>query len=542
MAEPGEGPPTSQPEVPINSGNNSPMRTERPLETGQGDPTRSEQAQVDRALAKARESLAKHEEELAAYKANPERPRIPPMMGGSPALDPDRVKERIFGSRNAFSLRWTRQYEIDDLVDPPPASGIKVAFDPAVALSKLLATGFSGSLAGQQASALIEDSKNEEFKVAAWTGLIPAFILDHQMRTKRLDGVEAALSGNMGLRPDGLAQWLSVDIETRRALTLLLHLQGVEVLDEPGFNDIEKIDRVAPRGYVRGLAHRFSDVGIGQQRFSVPGSRDPEVHSYDITKAEIDKYLQVVAEVAETDPGIVRIAYTFFRVLGFPHENRKFSELWSLHTYDPGRKEKAMRDYWARRGTPGRVTRKMIDEIAGRGDFAPDETGTLIDEWKDPRDSSRSLREVLGEEGVLGLSDALNDLGTAEFQREWKDETRKLDVMDRISDIRNGTGGSSATPAIERLSKLLQQEEYHILGAKRKISDATKRRILDTRKISAAKGASEMSFMDNIRMQWRLLLSSHGIRPPQPSIKGDRRTHEGWESQDFDDAGYTDQD
>lgn len=518
----------------------NPMRTERPLETGQNLITPIEQGEVNRAIQEARERLARLDQD---YQKNPEKYPRPPIAGGSPALDPDALRERIFGSRTAFSLRWTKQYGINDMVEPPPASGIKEPFDPAVALSKLLATGFSGSTAGQQASALIEDSTNEDFKVAGWTGLIPAFILDFQMRTGRLETVQAALEGgSYSLKPEGIAQWLALDKETRRALTLLLHLQGVDVVNEPGFNDKEKLDSLLnENGVLPETDHKFSDVGIGQQRFEVrlaDGKPGTVTLSYDISKNEIEKYLHTVADVVETDYGIVRIAYTFFRVLGFPHQNRKFNELWALHTYDPIRKEKAIREYWARKGREGRVTKEMIKEIAGRGDFAPSETGTLIDEWKDPETLSRTLRKVLEDEGVLGLSRAINDLGAAEFYREWRDEARKLDLMDKVSDIRQGTGGASTVPAVERLSKLLTQEEYHILGAKRKFDEETKKRILSTEKISSRLGASEISFWDGLKMQFRLFQSAHTLSRPRAPIQGDRRLHEGWdEGEDYNDSG-----
>ena len=91
MAESGsENLPTPKPAIPRSDGSNLPMRTERPLETGQNPITHSEQSTVDRALAEARDRVVNLERD---YKEHPEKYPVP--IGGGAVQFPD--QERLGG-------------------------------------------------------------------------------------------------------------------------------------------------------------------------------------------------------------------------------------------------------------------------------------------------------------------------------------------------------------------------------------------------------------------------------------------------------------
>ena len=372
----------------------------------------------------------------------------------------DIAELEIFGEQEAFSERWTRQHGLPDIIPADPARGIYRAFSPAEVFSDIAETGLSDQPAWYKASVAIEASTDKNFRRAARNGLLRLLVLDHTMRASRIDSIANMLKTEFGVTPQGIAQWLLVDQETRRCLALMFRLQGYQVADEEGVHD--KIVGLDTEGKLPGVGLKFSEY-------------------LQLRPDQIRTYLKAVREAVGTDPGVVRLAYTIFRCLGFPHENDKFAqELIGKYVYD-GKK----------------------------GDLDPSEVSPFIERFDDG--TGRKLVKALEAEGIIGLARGLNRLPAEKIAREWADMQLFLDMMDKISDIRKGVGAAAKLPPEQRLNAIRGLEEFGVLLAKRRLSQGTVDRLLRVSLISTGKGATEPSFWDK---------TLYGLKVPLGGLRG----------------------
>lgn len=354
------------------------------------------------------------------------------------------IEREVFGSKEAFSQRWAKDHGMPDIIPADPQRGIYRAFSPAEVFSEIAETGLSDQPAWYRASLAIEASSDKKFRIAARNGLLRLIALDHAMSASRIDSVVKILQTEMGISPQGVAQWLLVDQETRRCLALIFKLQGYKVAEEEGVHD--EIKGLSKDGKLPDVHVKFSDF-------------------QNIRSDEIRKYLDAVQETVGTDPGIVRLAFAIFRYLGFPHDNEKF-------------KGELIRKYWY----DGR-----------KGDLSEKEVGPFVDRLRNPQ-TGKLLKEVLVTLGVLGLTQALNQLPAEKITREWLDLQTMLDMMDSISDIRRGTGAAANIDSARRLEALRSVKEFGVLMAKRKLTQGTVDRILDLGKISRGLSSTDLGF------------------------------------------------
>jgi len=355
----------------------------------------------------------------------------------------------IFGEQEAFSERWTRQHGLPDEIPADPARGIIRPFSPAEVFSDIAETGLSDQPAWYKASLAIEASADRNFRRAARNGLLRLLVLDHTMRAGRIDSVASMLKTEFGVTPQGIAQWLLVDQETRRCLALIFRLQGYQVADEEGVHD--EIAGLDAEGKLPTVGLKFSEY-------------------LKLRPDQIKTYLRAVQEAVGTDPGVVRLAYTIFRCLGFPHENGKFAEeLIGKYMYD-GKK----------------------------GDLDPGEVAPFIDKFDDG--TGRNLAGALTADGVIGLARGLNRLPAEKIAREWADMQLLLDMMDKISDIRSALGESAGLPLKDRQKAII--EAMGLPMAKRRLCENTIRRLQDPNKIEVVREAG-MSQVDQEIMALR---------------------------------------
>lgn len=341
------------------------------------------------------------------------------------------AEREIFGSEEAFSERWAQLHGLPDEIPADPARGIIRPFSPAEVFSDIAETGLSDQPAWYRASLAIEASTDRKFRRAARTGFLRLLVLDHSMRAGRIDTVANMLKTEFGVTPQGVSQWLMVDQETRRCLTLIFRLQGYQMADESGVHD--EIEGLDAEGKLPLVDCKFSEF-------------------LKIRPDQVRIYLKAVQEAVGTDPGIVRLAYTIFRYLGFPHENGKFAgTLIGNYEYD-GKK----------------------------GDLDPGEVAPFIEKFKDPSSESR-LVDILGADGVVGLARVLNRLPAEIIAREWADMQLLLDMMDAISDIRSAYGESAGLPVKDRHATIIKT--IGLPMAKRKLSKETIKRLTDSGKI-----------------------------------------------------------
>jgi len=372
----------------------------------------------------------------------------------------DIAELEIFGEQEAFSERWTRQHGLPDIIPADPAGGIYRAFSPAEVFSDIAETGLSDQPAWYKASVAIEASTDKNFRRAARNGLLRLLVLDHTMRASRIDSIANMLKTEFGVTPQGIAQWLLVDQETRRCLALMFRLQGYQVADEEGVHD--EIRGLDAEGKLPGVGRKFSEY-------------------LQLRPDQIKTYLKAIQEAVGTDPGVVRLAYTIFRCLGFPHGNDKFAqELIGKYVYD-GKK----------------------------GDLDPGEVSPFIERFDDG--TGRTLVKALEAEGIIGLARGLNRLPAEKIAREWADMQLFLDMMDEISDIRKGVGAAAKLPPEQRLNAIRELEEFGVLLAKRRLSQGTVDRLLRASLISTRKGATEPSFWDK---------TIYGLKVPFGGLRG----------------------
>lgn len=371
-----------------------------------------------------------------ANMTTPERPQ-----GEGPL---SQAEAEIFGSADAFSERWTRLHGLPDVIEADPRQGIARSFSPAEVFSDIAETGLSDQPAWYRASLAIEASSDKNFRRAARTGLLRLLALDHTMRAGRIDSVANILKSEFGATPQGIAQWLMVDQETRRSLALMFRLQGYEVADEPGIHD--QIMGLGTEGKLSAAGHKFSEY-------------------LEIKPDQVRLYLHAVQGAVGTDPGVVRLAYAIFRCLGFPHENYKFAE-------------ELIRKY-------------RYNDRKRKGDLDPSEVGPFLDQPEDSTSNQATkegrLTKILRSGGIIGLTQELNHLPGEKLGRWWADLNLLLDMMDAVSDIRAALGEAAGLPFQQRHQAIVKA--MGVPMAKRLLSEETIKRLQDPGKIESTREA-----------------------------------------------------
>lgn len=411
------------------------------------------------------------QEILLSNLINEELERLSPLEDTQKITPQERtqVEREVFGEGDAFTERWVKKvHGIKDVIQPAYGSGVTEPFSPVDILNEVLETGLTQQQQLIQVTETFKSSPDRNFRIAALNGFIGLINVNNQMKTGRIEYVAEALKG---LPPQAIAQWLTVDSETKRSLQALFELEGYKIANPIG------IDKTGEPP--------FSDF-------------------VNLKHDQITEYLGRVQRAVGTDRGVVTLAYTIFRSLGFPHENAKFAkDLVGKYQYNPETK---------------------------KGDIDASDIGPFIDRFEDPTAKIRGkkplpgkekyyLRDVLEKEGMDQFIVSLNNLQAQQVAREWDDMKLILDAMDNISDIRDGVGGASMMSRDDRYKSILGMKELAVAMAKRKFSDSTVKRILDATKISQAPGAATPSQMDKEK---KVLREIFGFipRPKPKSVKG----------------------
>jgi len=409
----------------------------------------------------------------------------------------------IFGRTEAFSERWVVARGMPAEVryfkglvgeEDMEVGGSTGIFNTAELFSTILETGGKDYRANRQLAALFEAYKGDsrqrlKFSSSVVNGFVALASLKDALNSSRIDTLAEAL--RRGPAPQGIAQWLLFDPETRISLALILSLEGYkDEKDAPGEAALD----------VPKQKHAFSD------------------HQH-ISPDEIKAYLEAVRQAVGTDPGVVKLAYYIFRVLGHAHENAKYSndliKKYTIH-YDKDNNEvKEEED----------DDRKRV-EYPDR-DLAPKDVASFVVRFDDPTKSrdegnretnlyfklppkhgnesdSRTknkvfLEDVLEKEGVIGFALSLNRLPAERIVREWSDMQLILDMMDHIADIRGAMGSYAGLDLGRRHAKLI--EEMGVPWAKRKLRTKTLLRLRDPKKIQPVREAG-LSWKEREKQAW----------------------------------------
>ncbi len=420
---------------------------------------------------------------------------LPPLLVRTPRpIHIASAEERaVFGGQDAFTQRWTRTHGFADALPPNPYQGITQAVYPNELLSEVLETGISDAPTAQKVGYVINSAPEKNFRIAANTGFLPTLMLDRAMESNRID-TPAATMEQRGFTPQGVAQWLIADLETRRALRLIFELQGYDVAPERDSSGRIINDRVSQTD-IRGLPD-FAD-------FTLLDSNKKMV----LRASDIDQYLKAVqrgvtvsntetGEATSTDWGVVRVAYTIFRSLGFGHGNTRIAE-------------QLAGKYTTRYG--GDLVAKFDGQIRDvRGKIIDTDIAPIVDKFRDPRDPSGNtyLVDVLRTEGILGFAVALNEVPAETIRRYWGDWQLIVDGMDKLYDIRSGIGGAVNMHPEARVQAVAGIQELNVAAAKRKFSDATEQRILDPNKVSTAPPAGQPTQRQRAAYSTRSILTN----------------------------------
>jgi hypothetical protein len=361
------------------------------------------------------------------------------------------IEREVFGEDDAFTRRWTRSHGIKEQIQPAYGSGVTEPFSPVDILNEVLETGLTQQQQLIQVTEAFKSSKDRNFRIGALNGFIGLINTNQQMKTGRIEYVAEALKS---LPPQAMAQWLTVDPETKYALSALFELSGYKVANS---TQIDK-SGVPP----------FSDF-------------------LNLRHDDVTEYLKRVQQTVGTDRGVVTLAYTIFRALGFPHENAKFAK--------------------------DLVGKYQFDPKTGKGDIDAKDIAPFIDRFEDPTAKIRGksplpgkekyyLRDVLEKEGIDQFIVSLNNLQAQQIAREWDDMKLILDGMDNLQDTRDGTGGAGLMSVQDRYNASLGIKELAIAMAKRKFSEETKKRIFDPKKISSARPEAKPSTLSEAQAYW----------------------------------------
>lgn len=390
-------------------------------------------------------------------------------------------EQEIYGKGDAFSLRWTRSHGIPDIIQASPQAGIAKPFSPAEKLSQTLRTGITTQPQWYQVSASIEASSDPDFAIGANNGLIRLINVNQSMEAGRLDTLAASLKE--GPTPQGIAQWLLADQETRRCLAIMFRLQGYNVAENEQDNNGT-------------IIHDATPSMIENVRFSDANS---------INHDQIEAYLATIQQVIGTDSGVVRLAYTIFRMMGFPHENGHLLSLINNYSID----------YKSKNGTP--FTYKDKNPLTGENEPTgkrENSSGDLsyidLEPFIESEGNGKLVRS-LETHGITGLATTLNSSKAESIARYWGDLQLIWDMMNNVADIRKGQGAAANLGPEKRLQTLQAMKELQIALAKRKFEDKTVERLLSPKRISTAQAAGEPSF-------WEKTL--HGMKTPLSGLKG----------------------
>ena len=209
----------------------------------------------------------------------------------------EQLDERIFGRANSFGEKFRIDHKLPKTIPANRAAGISKPFDPVEAFNEVATSGLNDQPAWYRATSAIETSGDAEFRISARNGLLRLLVLDIAMKASRIDAMAndsgGILKSELGVTPEGVAQWLKADPDTKDALGYLLRAQGYTV------------------------------SGILGNISSPPSFADFQNLSEEDLKVVLDR----VARKVGCEPGNARIAYTIFRWFGFPHGNKHYKDL-----------------------------------------------------------------------------------------------------------------------------------------------------------------------------------------------------------------------
>lgn len=427
------------------------------------------------------------------------------------------AEKEVYGEGEAFSDRWVKargiptviryrkstvfedeEDEDADLLDQNGATPGE--FKTAEFFSSMLETGGGDPRLGSMFRYLLEaypgSSKRKEiFSALLKNGFIPLVSLKDALNSGRIDTLAKELQ--RGPSPQGIAQWLLFDPETRRSLSLILRLQGYEVANE------KRPDGSVIQDEVEGLNGEgvLLDAGV-------------EFADYENIRADqINIYLNKIKETVGTDPGVVKIAYIIFRILGHAHENSKYAtELIKKYTvhYDKDGNEVTEEKVKEKGMGEGKDGEKKKENYPNR-DLALEDIASFLVKFEDPtkfrnegnektnlyynlpqkykrseRDHNKVfLVDVLEKEGVEGLAVSLNRIPAQKIVREWDNMQILLDMMDSVSDARTAQGKHSGLPLPKRHTEIVK--EMGLPLAKRLLSPASIERVQNISKIKVVK-------------------------------------------------------
>ncbi|MBI2590357.1 MAG: hypothetical protein HYW33_00545 [Candidatus Blackburnbacteria bacterium] len=437
-------------------------------------------AEAQRQAAEEQRAFIEEQRRLAAEAARAARSEPQPANPGGAQPDIDRtyavrriewrVDEPDPSNGSTFSRRWARLHQLPDLIGANDYQGIPLDVRSFQVLSDVMDGGRTDAIAAEL-NLVLRASRDRLFRLSYDT-MQRLILLNFTMDSSRIDDVAAHIE-QQGPFPGGIGTWLRADSETRRCLSLLFQLQGYRVHREGGAEgEYEDPTTIIPglrrvgrnNNYIyaehsssyilEGTTHRFSDV-LGGRGTNYRGEGD-----IGITNQEIDAYLLAVQQAVGTDKGVVRLAYTIFRYFGFPHQNEKFKELYG----------------------------KLYDPQTRTGDLEYSDIRPIIERNSDTQTGDR-LDRVLANYGIDEFASALIGARypSGKDRRDWADYKRLEDLVNTINAYRSGRGPEGGRlrygERLEAIRKTMDKDAG-ILDVKRKLSDATKDRLMDPSRIS----------------------------------------------------------
>lgn len=380
----------------------------------------------------------------------------------------ENLDEKIFGSAGGFGEKFRGDHKLPKIVPANPASGIMRDFDPVQAFNAVAASGLGDQPSWYRASSAIETSRSEGFRLAAKNGLLKLLVTNIYMKASRIDALAndkglGILQSEMGPTPQGISQWLTIDNDTKLALGYLFKLAGYQV---NGVDDMAKPAEVVSD---------FSDFAK-------------------LTEGEIDAYLKTITTKVNCESGITRVAFTIFRIMGFPHGNAKMTELRAKY-----QRECPEFDTDGKRLRPNNepaipVTDDSDEKLDEKGKLVvPARTlgrkalAPLIDKLKV---NERPLKDYLEQGGMDEFIKALAEVPANEIMRKWSDFQLLLDIMDAVQDVRVGEGKAGAVEIKDKLKII--QDAMGTANAKRILSVEDRDNLLDPEKLESKGGQLEL--------------------------------------------------
>lgn len=458
-------------------------------------------------LARKEVKDQKAKEQLLTGRAISSQQILPPRRARTPE------EEAILGKGDAFSARWLELHEIENDMEPVPFLGINKPFRAADVLSEIMN---SGSDSNNALKVVISSCEDPDFQTAMNVALVPLLIINKKLSSSRLD---TAAEVAKAIDPQGIATLLVKDQETRRALRLIFQLQGYKIppeVDEDGVALDDKTPETIPfqiqvkeEDLTEEEKEKYKNserIIEGDKKYVIIERKIDFKDVVNLTSDQADKYLEAVREAIEvapgitTDPGVVRLAYTIFRIMGFPHGNKKFAEdLIGKYTleYPEGvpvvKPEDESEDERRVRVLAYKDIMPFVDDL----------------KIKDPTSGKiQTLRKTLEESkesGVMRFAESLKLLNgdqAEKLARETADLQLILDGMDAWADIILGTGGQGHLKVAERYPAVIGIKELAIARAKRKFTEKTIERIYDPARISTHEPSDKASDIAVAKAYW----------------------------------------